>query len=118
MKVYLAGPMSICPKDFNFPAFEKATAFLRAQGFEVFSPAEEDMRTYGSLEGTRANANYRDCLRKDLNWILDHAEAIYILPGWETSKGVAAEMALAKALKLPIVFLPRGQGFDPSNENL
>ena len=35
---------------------------------------------------------------------LDEAEAIYLLKGWEKSMGVAAELALAKALKLEIMY--------------
>lgn len=98
--------MSICPEDFNFPAFKKAAAELRAQGHHVFSPAEHDELVYGfDIADIKAQANYRDCLRVDLNWILDHATAMAVLPGWEKSPGVAVELALAKALKLPIIFL-------------
>ena len=105
MKIYLAGPMTKMPR-LNFPAFDKAAKQLRAQGHIVFSPAEADRLEYGkSLKEIRKHANYRDCLRKDLNWILNHAEAIAILPGWKKSKGVKAEKALAEALKLPKIFL-------------
>lgn len=104
MKIYVAGPMSGLP-DFNFPAFENATKTLREQGHEVFSPAENDLKMWGDMTSVKANANYRDCLRVDLNWILDHAEAIALLPGWEKSKGVAAERALAHALGLQVVYL-------------
>lgn len=104
MKVYLAGPMSGKP-NFNFPAFTAGCKKLRADGHEVFSPHEADLDKWGSLKRIKQFANYRDCLRIDLNWILDHAEAIALLPGWENSKGVAAELALAKALGLEIIEL-------------
>lgn len=101
-RIYLAGPMSGQP-DFNFPAFRQAAAELRALGHYVFSPVEHDELTYGfDIEDIKAGANYRDCLRVDLNWILDHATAMVVLPGWENSLGVAVEVALARALKLPI----------------
>jgi nucleoside 2-deoxyribosyltransferase len=104
-RVYLAGPMS-GHDDFNFPAFKKAAADLRDLGHYVFNPAEHDELVYGfDIEDIRAQATYRDCLRVDLNWILDHATALAVLPGWEKSSGTAVELALAKALKLPVIYL-------------
>ena len=104
MKFYLAGPMTGIP-EYNFPAFIEAAKKLRSLGNEVFNPAEADLAEWGTIEEVLKKANYRDCLRKDLNYIIDHADAVAVLPGWEASKGVAAELALAKALKLPIMFL-------------
>ena len=104
MKIYLSGPMSNLP-DFNFPAFHAAADKLRDQGHEVFNPAEEDLKKWGTLENVLKYFNYRECLKKDLSWICDNAEAIAILPGWEKSKGVGAELALAKALKLWEMYL-------------
>lgn len=103
-KVYLAGPMS-GHDNFNFPAFFAAAKELEAKGHTVFNPAAEDLKTWKNMRTIKKKANYRDCLRKDLNWILDHAEVIAILPGWHKSKGVRAELALAKALGLEIRFL-------------
>lgn len=101
--IYVAGPMTGY-EDFNFPAFHKTSLHLRSLGYNVFSPAEADLERYGSLEETKLKCNYRDCLRVDLNWILDNADAIYLLKGWENSLGTAAELALAKALKLEILY--------------
>lgn len=117
MNVYLAGPMSDVPF-FNVPAFLTAGVALRAAGHVVFNPAEADIERAGDFytrcpQGTRAELeaadvpqiNYRDCLRLDLNYILDHADAIALLPGWERSKGVAAELATARALGLKEIYL-------------
>ena len=118
-KVYLAGPMSNKPY-FNFPAFFEAEQRLLDKGYEVFSPARHDADTYGlegfmnCCSGTHEEAKaifgnhaptYRECLKVDLNWILDNADAIALLPGWEDSKGVAAEVALAKCLGLEFIYL-------------
>lgn len=103
-RIYLAGPMTGI-EDFNFPAFHAATEVLRLAGNEVFSPAEQDLETWGDMETIKAKANYRDCLRVDLNWILDNATAIALLPGWENSTGAMAEWTLAKALKLKFIYL-------------
>jgi len=114
MKIYLAGPMSGIPK-FNFPAFLAAADQLRAEGHEVFGPGEGDSKRVGSgwwedSDGAHTakmppGINYRDCLRADVNWILDHAEAVAHLPGWEKSHGVRVEHSLAVALDLKMIYL-------------
>ena len=50
MRIYLAGPMRNYPRN-NFPAFDAAAAKLRADGHEVFNPAEHDRKTYGDGSG-------------------------------------------------------------------
>ena len=113
MRVYLAGPMSNIPQ-FNFPAFFAAAEKLFNDGHDVFNPAQKAReragdgwweKSDGSHVNLPTNISYRECLRVDLNWILDHAEAIALLPGWENSKGVKAELALASALGLRVIYL-------------
>lgn len=114
MKVYLAGPMTGIPF-FNFPTFMSAAKALRDAGHEVFNPAENDIKTIGrdfSVDYPTGDAaqlakdtgfTLRKALADDLNFICLHAEAIALLPGWENSKGVRAELATAQALKLQII---------------
>lgn len=113
MKVYLAGPMSGIPY-FNHPAFNAAAKELRDKGHEVFNPAELGNTTYGDKAPASGNVeeavagygfDYKECLKMDLAWIFDNAEAIALLPGWEKSKGVTAELALARALGLKLMLL-------------
>ena len=114
MKLYLAGPMRGYP-NFNFPAFDYAAAKLRAQGHEVFSPAERDRETYGAeieinLTGdetkvTNPACTINDCMAADCEWICRNADAIALLPGWEKSSGANAELALVKALGLTQIIL-------------
>ncbi len=93
MKVYLAGPMRGLPND-NFPAFHYAAAKLRTEGYEVFSPAENE-----------AGSGIRDWLLTDTAWICQHADAVALLPGWEHSLGARAERALAEAIGATIIIL-------------
>lgn len=98
---------------FNFPAFDAGAALLRAEGHEVFSPAEHD-RSGGfdptgmtGHEDLRAlGFDLRAALATDLEWITTTADAIYLLDGWETSSGARAELATAAALGL----LARAEG--------
>ena len=115
MKLYLAGPMRGLPS-FNFPAFDYATDVLRSKGFEVFSPAERDCGLYGTIlednptgdERIAAKTlgfSLRAALGADTAWICEHADGIALLPGWEKSSGASAEIALARALGLTVIFL-------------
>lgn len=114
MKIYLAGPMTGIPH-FNYPAFNAAAASLRAEGHEVFNPAEYDIITYGkdisnpTGDAAQSAAEHGFCrrtaLKADLSWICDNAEAIALLPGWDRSSGATAEWALANALSLKVITL-------------
>lgn len=116
MKVYLAGPMRGIP-EFNFPAFHAAAADLRAVGHFVFSPAEKDNERHG-VDISKGNAagcenlatqehgfNLREALGADLAWICAEADAVALLPGWQSSKGANAERAAAITLGLEIIEL-------------
>ena len=110
MKLYLAGPMRGI-ENFNFHAFHEAASRLRAQGHEVFSPAERDIERWGSAEAVAADYAVdplrvaRECFAADTEWICRHAEGIALLPGWEGSKGANAEVALADCLGLKVIYL-------------
>lgn len=108
MKLYLAGPMTGIDL-YNFPAFDAAADALRGLGHTVFNPAEADRLRGFDAEAVRATGSdaalhgfsLREALKEDLSWICDHAEGIALLEGWESSKGVRAELALADALSIP-----------------
>lgn len=118
MKLYLAGPMRGYP-DFNFPAFFAAAANLRSQGYSVFSPAERDIErdteqgrehTWKSSDGdikVAENAGFdrRIAITDDLMYIINQADGIALLPGWEKSKGACAEHWTAQFLDLAIIHL-------------
>lgn len=103
-KVYVSGPMRSIA-DLNYPAFDEATARLRELGHEVFNPAERDQEQDGDFD-------LRKALAEDLDWIARRADAVAVLPGWEKSLGAQAEVALARALALPVApvdaFWPSG----------
>lgn len=111
--IYIAGPMRGI-KDFNFPAFYLAAVKLKLHGWNVFNPAERDVEEHGdtfyrsetgSQEEIEAKGfSIRDALHADTAWICNHADAVYLLRGWENSKGAVAEKALAEALNLKVYY--------------
>lgn len=122
MKIYLAGPMRGLPF-FNFPEFDKAAKALRAQGHEVFSPAEHDRGKHGpnfgtdnphgseELAGMTDGFKIREAMEADLTWICRNAEAIAILPGWKKSRGATAEKECAVAIGIEVFYLDPGDNY-------
>ena len=108
--IYVAGPMR-GHKEFNFPAFVKATSRLRSEGWVVFNPAERDLNAGFDPTGMEGSdeelAELNFCLRSalgdDTQWICQNADAIYMLDGWHLSTGAIAERSLAEALGLQVI---------------
>lgn len=92
MRVYLSGPMTGIA-DNNFPAFHEHAAKLRAQGFDVVSPAE--IQEAGTWEL---------CLRADIRELCT-CDAIALMPGWEASKGANLELHVAHRLGMEVMHL-------------
>jgi hypothetical protein len=107
-KIYIAGPMR-GHKHYNFSAFDDAEQYLKAQGYFPISPAQLDRMYEGWYPAPPEDidftpGDYRRMIRRDLNAILDDCEAIYLLKGWENSKGAQLEKALAVFLGLEILY--------------
>jgi hypothetical protein len=119
-RIYLAGPMRGIP-EFNFPRFNAVSTALRANGHEVFNPAERDTERHGGvniasgnmdgdIEKAKATHGFslRDALNDDLHYICKRATCLALLPGWEKSDGAQSEWRTAIALKsegVEIVYL-------------
>ena len=100
-------------EDGNFPAFDRQARVLKKQGWEVISPADMDRRD-GAPPGGHLKFDpatdyedsefMRDALKRDLVAICDRCTAIYMMSGWETSRGAKAEWHTAKAVGLKIYY--------------
>lgn len=110
MRIYLAGPMRGIPY-YNFPEFDLVRNILRASGHEVVSPADID-RQFG-FDAMALPQDYdwtqepdglvlKDVVARDLR-ALQNCEGIYMMKGWEKSKGARAERAVAEWLCLKVI---------------
>ncbi|EKO1024305.1 DUF4406 domain-containing protein [Salmonella enterica subsp. enterica] len=96
MKIYIAGPMSGLP-NFNRDRFNEVSRLVVESGNTPLNPAilpdglpERDYMAIGIA-------------------MLQCADAIYLIEGWEKSEGARAEKALADKLNIPrIRFLIAG----------
>ena len=96
--IYLSGPMRGYENS-NYPLFHSVTKSLRYVGHRVYNPAEFPHN------GTHETFPLRSAFAAYCNFICLEATAIYLLPGWEKSLGVSAEMALAKNCGIKVVEL-------------
>lgn len=93
MKVYLAGPMTGV-EDHNFPAFHKASDYLRELGFEVISPAE--------LDDGDTSQSWQHYMKRDIALLVE-CDGVAVLPGWQKSRGARIEVFLATTLGLQVI---------------
>ena len=104
-RAYLAGPMRNY-EEYNFPAFDEATAWLRGKGWIVISPAEID-RELG-LDPTHPLPDWftlETAMQRDLHEITHpETEAIILLPGWVESEGSLKEVTTAMACGRQVYF--------------
>lgn len=86
-------------------AFARAAAALRAAGYEVFNPVEhiDGVADSDEVHSEELGAERRrEALAQDLAWIARYAHGIANLRSARSSPGAQAEMALARAIGVPI----------------
>jgi hypothetical protein len=94
-RVYVAGPMSGLA-DMNYPAFNDAAARLRAKGWHVENPAENPD------PHVDASCHWTAYMRMGISQLMT-CHAIYLLPGWQQSKGASLEYLIAQRLGLQVM---------------
>jgi hypothetical protein len=101
--VYLAGPMTGL-KDFNFETFAEKAHHFKEQGWEVINPADLAY-TLATVEGCGvAELTTREYAQEDLSHLVARATHMYMLNGWQYSKGAKAEHAVAEWLGITIMY--------------
>jgi hypothetical protein len=104
--IYIAGPMSGIP-EFNFPAFFATEEKLRAEGWNVFNPANKDAEKELDPEAfatgdhvlvNKRGFDFRTAYLWDVTKVIE-GDAIYMLKGWERSPGAIGEHACAVAMQ-------------------
>ena len=98
--IYIAGPMAGLT-GLNYPAFYNAETKLMKAGWRVVNPARFDavFNVYNEgIEGKMLNAVCESELAA-----IPHLNAIYLLKGWESSKGARRELKVALEHNLEII---------------
>ena len=112
--IYIAGPMR-GHDNWNFDSFDRQAKLLRQNGWQVINPAELErnlQKKHGEIHPHEFDPDtnesdqefLRKALKQDMIEICDKCTAIYMLKGWENSKGAITEWDLAQALGLDIFY--------------
>ena len=106
MRIYIAGVISrgatLSREEVisNIAQFDEAAARLRAEGHEPVNPVDlHDVRPTDEPTVTKELWNRR--LRVDIAALLT-CDAIYLLPGWEDSRGACLERYIAEQFDMEV----------------
>ena len=105
-KIYIAGPMSGYT-GLNWDAFDQKELELISAGWDVVNPAGMDREMGIDPNGELDEYDYEDAAGRDIE-ALKSCDAIYMMAGFQYSKGACWERALAKHWGLPRYYeIPR-----------
>jgi hypothetical protein len=122
--VYIAGKMRGEP-EFGFPLFFECEEWLREKGGweDIFNPAGRDSEGGFDTRGLDGHEDLADlgfdlssAMRDDLDFIVNRAVAVCLLPGWSRSVGAQHEKATAELLGLDVFYYIPGLGWPLSND--
>ncbi len=106
---YISGPMTGYP-NFNAEAFDEAAVIVRESGWGAFVPTENDAEAGIILAGCDGTEtfDFNKALAKDAMQVC-LSDAVFVLPGWEKSRGARIEVTLAFGMKVPVYYFETGE---------
>ena len=93
-KIYISGPITGVDPEVCRAHFARAEEELRRQGLTPVNPLKN---------GLPATAAWEQHIRRDLE-LLQDCEEVYMLDGWERSRGCKIEFNMAITARKPIAF--------------
>ncbi len=93
-KAYISGAIAHYDMNERKEAFSDAEMRLRGMGFNPVNPFKN---------GLPDEAHWREHMKADIRLLLD-CEFIYMLQGWELSKGAKLELDVASSCGIKVLF--------------
>lgn len=103
-KVYVAGKLNADAIGYikNMHRMIKMARVLRDAGYSVYVPCNDILE--GLVDGGFEYGAYFD---NSQPWLMV-SDAVFLTPGWETSKGTLEEIRLARENEIPVFYLLEG----------
>lgn len=101
--IYIAGPMTGIT-EFNFDAFDEKAHHFKERGYTVINPADLSRKQAEAIGIELEELTERELAQNDLKHITAFATHMYMLNGWQYSKGAKAEHAVAEWLGMTILY--------------
>lgn len=93
-KVYISGAIAHYDLEERMAAFNHAARYLSIKGYEPINPFEN---------GISQEAHWKEHMRVDIGLLLT-CDYIYMLRGWELSKGAKLELDVASSCGIQVLF--------------
>ena len=103
--IYISGPIT-SNKEHYRECFDAAKEFLQSKGYDVIDPSTDDYTEAvkeAGIEDIWSPEAWLWYLQRDMT-VVSNCDGIYMLNGWEQSKGGIVEKIVAEKFKLPIYF--------------
>lgn len=97
-KVYISGPIAGYELDERKLAFLKVQHMLEELGYQAVNPFNN---------GIPDEAHWREHMRADIRMLVD-CDSIYMMPGWELSKGCKLELDVASSCGIQVILESQG----------
>lgn len=94
MRIYISGPIAHYDIIERKARFERAEEAILASGNIAVNPFEN---------GVPDDADWRDHMKADIKMLLE-CDAVYMLEGWEGSKGCKLELDVATSCGIPVFY--------------
>lgn len=105
-KVYISG--AITGNENHYEQFENAELWLRLNGYSAINPVK--------VASNLPDLNYEDLMQVDFA-LISLADSIFMLDGWQKSKGACAELHYARALGKKVLYQDYYKEFRKRKEN-
>lgn len=114
-KVYLSGPIGDVLTDSKDhlrerrKEFKKYEAKIRRAGYDVINPFDISDVQFKVFAQDGEKPTREDLMRADIVAMASSADEVWLMPGWEESRGCDGEIHAALAIGLPVFDIERRQ---------